>query len=69
MRNNQSVFELETLKVPSIRGDLARSVVKSGWNLNELRSAAMSLEDIFLQLTATEQVEPQPEEVAVQGAN
>jgi ABC-2 type transport system ATP-binding protein len=69
MRNNRSVFEVESLKDRSIRGDLARAVVESGWNLNELRSAAMSLEDIFLQLTATEQVEPQPEEVAVQGAN
>jgi len=68
-RSNRSVFEVESLKDRSIRGDLARAVVESGWNLNELRSAAMSLEDIFLQLTATEQVEPQPEEVAVQGAN
>jgi ABC-2 type transport system ATP-binding protein len=69
MRNNRSLFEVESLKDRSIRGDLARAVVESGWNLNELRSAAMSLEDVFLQLTATEQVEPQPEEVAVQGAN
>src|SRR6202049_2799730 len=68
-RSNRSVFEVESLKDRSIRGDLARAVVESGWNLNELRSAAMSLEDIFPQLTATEQVEPQPEEVAVQGAN
>jgi len=68
-RNNRSVFEVESLKDRSIRGDLARAVVESGWNLNELRSAAMSLEEIFLQLTATEQIEPQPEEVAVTGAN
>ncbi len=68
-RNNRSTFEVESLKDRSIRGDLARAVVESGWNLNELRSAAMSLEEIFLQLTATEQVEPQPEEVAMQGAN
>jgi len=68
-RNNRSVFEVESLKDRSIRGDLARAVVESGWNLNELRSAAMSLEEIFLQLTATEQVEQPPEEMAVQGAN
>ena len=68
-RTNRSIFEVESLKDRSIRGDLARAVVESGWNLHELRSAAMSLEDIFLQLTATEQVEPQPEEVALQGAN
>jgi ABC-2 type transport system ATP-binding protein len=68
-RSNRSVFEVESLKDRPIRGDLARAVVESGWNLNELRSAAMSLEDIFLQLTATEQVEQPPEEMVVQGAN
>jgi gliding motility-associated transport system ATP-binding protein len=68
-RNNRSVFEVESLKDRSIRGDLARAVVESGWNLNELRSAAMSLEEIFLQLTATEQTEPEQEELVVQGAN
>ena len=30
---------------------MARAVVESGWDLNELRAAAMSLEEIFLQLT------------------
>jgi hypothetical protein len=44
--------------------------VESGWNLNELRGAAISLEEVFLQLTGSEQAdaeEPQAEEVA-QGA-
>ena len=31
-----------------VRGDLARAVVEAGWDLNELRPAAMSLEEIFL---------------------
>jgi len=53
-RNNRSTFEVESLKDRVIRGDLARAVVEAGWNLNELRSAAMSLEEIFLQLTGTE---------------
>jgi gliding motility-associated transport system ATP-binding protein len=69
-RNNRSIFEVESLKDRSIRGDLARAVVESGWNLNELRGAAMSLEEVFLQLTGSEQgvpEEPQAEEV-VQGA-
>ena len=44
-------FEVQSLKDASIRGDLARAVVNSGWNLNELRPAAMSLEEVFLQLT------------------
>ena len=46
-----SVFEVESLKDRSIRGDVARGVVEAGWNLNELRPSAMSLEEIFLQLT------------------
>jgi len=29
-------------------------VVESGWNLNELRAAALSLEEVFLELTASE---------------
>jgi ABC-2 type transport system ATP-binding protein len=48
------IFEVEATKDGSIRGDVARAIVESGWDLNELRPAAMSLEEIFLQLTGTE---------------
>ena len=48
---NRTIFEVEGSKDRSIRGDVARAVVESGWDLNELRTAAMSLEEIFLQLT------------------
>jgi ABC-2 type transport system ATP-binding protein len=48
------IFEVEASKSQSIRGDVARAVVESGWDLNELRAAAMSLEEVFLQLTRTE---------------
>ena len=48
------VFEIESQKGQLIRGDLARAVVESGWDLNELRAAAMSLEEIFLELTRSE---------------
>ena len=71
-RQQHSVFEVESLKDRFIRGDLARAVVEAGWNLNELRPTAMSLEEIFLQLTGTEQVEPeteQPVEVVAQGGD
>jgi gliding motility-associated transport system ATP-binding protein len=51
---NSAVFEIESDKGRLVRGDLARLVVEGGWNLNELRSAAMSLEEIFLQLTSAE---------------
>ena len=53
--DRRAVFEVESEKGGLVRGDLARAVVESGWDLNELRSAAMSLEEIFLQLTKTEQ--------------
>jgi ABC-2 type transport system ATP-binding protein len=46
-----AVFEVESSKGQLVRGDLARAVVESGWDLNELRPSAMSLEEIFLQLT------------------
>jgi ABC-2 type transport system ATP-binding protein len=50
-------YEVESLKDRSVRADVARAVVESGWDLNELRSAAMTLEEVFLQLTGAEQVE------------
>ncbi|MGC2449959.1 MAG: ABC transporter ATP-binding protein [Candidatus Sulfotelmatobacter sp.] len=55
-----AVFEVESKKGSFVRGDVARAIVESGWDLNELRPAAMSLEEVFLQLTGTEAVS-QPE--------
>jgi ABC-2 type transport system ATP-binding protein len=43
--------------------DLASLVVANGWGLRELRSAGMSLEDVFLQLTTQESDEPVEEEI------
>ncbi len=64
--DSRAVFEIESQKGRLVRGDLARTVVECGWDLNELRPAAMSLEEIFLQLTASEATE-QKEEAALQG--
>lgn len=55
-RGPGKVFDVESLKDRSIRADLARCIVEAGWNLNELRPAAMSLEEVFLQLTGSEPV-------------
>jgi ABC-2 type transport system ATP-binding protein len=52
-QGNRNTFEVESQK-GFVRGDLARAVVESGWDLNELRPSAMSLEEIFLQLTGTQ---------------
>lgn len=53
-RGERLSFEVESLQGRSVRGDLARAVVDGGWNLNELRPVALSLEDVFLQLTSTD---------------
>ena len=57
-RDGRHVFEVESLQGRSIRADLARAVVGAGWNLNELRAVGLSLETIFLQLTASESKKP-----------
>ncbi len=62
---NRNMLEVESQK-GLVRGELARAVVQAGWDLNELRPAAVSLEEIFLQLTGKES-EAQPQETAIQG--
>ena len=53
-RNGGFLFETESRKGELVRGDLARAVIAGGWDLNELRPAAMSLEEVFLQLTGSD---------------
>jgi ABC-2 type transport system ATP-binding protein len=53
-RDKHVVFELESQRDQNIRGDVARSIVEAGWDLNELRGAGMSLEEVFLQLTSAD---------------
>src|SRR5579872_1818332 len=62
----RAVFEVESTKGSFVRGDVARAIVESGWDLNELRPAAMSLEEVFLQLTGTEAVSEAETPVEVQ---
>src|SRR5205809_1016765 len=50
-RRSSAIFEVESVKDKFVRGDLARAVVEAGWDLNELRTSAVSLEEVFLQLT------------------
>jgi len=60
-KDSRLVFEVESLQGRHIRPDVARTVVNSGWNLNEMRSVGLSLEDIFLQLTAAEKKDKEKE--------
>jgi ABC-2 type transport system ATP-binding protein len=66
-RQNRNIFEVESQKNRFARGDLARAVVESGWDLNELRPTAVSLEEIFLQLTGEQTAAP-ADETAAKGA-
>jgi len=50
--SGQAGFEVESLPGRQIRPDLARAVVEAGWNLLELHTEVLSLEEIFLQLTS-----------------
>jgi ABC-2 type transport system ATP-binding protein len=66
-QQNRCTFEIESHKDNFVRGDLARAVVEAGWDLNELRPTAVSLEEIFLQLTG-EPAAVQAEEPVATGA-
>lgn len=45
-------FEVEGLADRNPRGDIARAVVHAGWNLLEMTSSSVTLEEAYLQLTA-----------------
>jgi ABC-2 type transport system ATP-binding protein len=63
-----TTWEVQTVRDHhNIRSELARAVVGSGWGLHELRPVGLSLEEIFLKLTTTDQAE-QPEPVPVEAA-
>ena len=49
--NARTTFEVQAAKDHDVRAELARAVVESRWNLLELKTSGMSLEDIFLKLT------------------
>jgi ABC-2 type transport system ATP-binding protein len=63
-RQHGSAFEIENSKGTLVRGELARAIVEAGWDLNELRPAAASLEEIFLQLTGEPALQPEAEKTA-----
>ena len=52
----------QTVQGQDIRRGLARSIVEAGYGLLELKQMGMSLEDIYLQLTTSEESEVEPTE-------
>src|SRR5215470_4886186 len=67
-RRDGSTFEVENRKGSFARGDLARAVVEAGWDLNEMRPGAVSLEEIFLQLTREQSATPAEKPAAKEAA-
>jgi ABC-2 type transport system ATP-binding protein len=53
----RATFEVEGMAGINVRPEVARAVVESGWNLNELRPLGLSLEEVFLQLTSVQKNE------------
>jgi ABC-2 type transport system ATP-binding protein len=60
----RTTWQVETGKDPAIRSHIARAVVERGWGLYEIRPIGLSLEDVFLKLTAKEEA---VEQAAVEG--
>jgi ABC-2 type transport system ATP-binding protein len=52
-KDGRLLFTVESLEGRHIRPGVARSVIEAGWNLNELHGMALSLEEIFLELTGS----------------
>lgn len=52
-RDGRLHFTVESLEGRHIRPGLAKAVIDGGWSLNELHGMALSLEAIFLELTAS----------------
>jgi len=48
-------YEIEAEQGVDVRTDLATAVVTGGWGLLRLESVGMSLEEIFLRLTTSEE--------------
>ena len=59
-KDGRARLEVEGQPGCHIRPDIARAVVQAGWQLHELHSLSVSLEEIFLQLTGA----AQPDEAA-----
>jgi ABC-2 type transport system ATP-binding protein len=67
-RDGRVTLEVHSEKDKDVRAELARAVVESGWNLYELTTSGLSLEEIFLKLTtkdASEEAEAEADKPAV----
>src|SRR5580704_9002364 len=66
-KDGRARFTVESHTGSHVRPELARSVIEAGWQLNELHGIGLSLEEIFLELTASKdeaKTEPAPQAAA-----
>ncbi|HMA36767.1 MAG TPA: ATP-binding cassette domain-containing protein, partial [Chloroflexia bacterium] len=56
-----TTFEVVTAPQSDLRPKLAQLVVSQNWELLELRSVSLSLEDVFLRVTSTEEPMTEPD--------
>ena len=68
-REGFEAFEVHGLENYSVRPEMARAIVQSGWSLTELRPVGESLEEIFLELTKSESKALSPGDVKAIEAN
>ena len=62
--NNDRSIEIQAAEGADIRREIANTVVRNGWGLLEMRPIRLSLEEIFLQLTTTEEEDDKSREAA-----
>jgi ABC-2 type transport system ATP-binding protein len=55
---NRFIFEVESLEGRNARPEVARAIVHAGWNLLELKSSTLTLEEVFLELTGSHSEAP-----------
>jgi len=55
-KKNMGVFQLEIQPDKNVRRNLVSAIVSNSWGLYELQNVGMSLEEIFLHLTTSEEV-------------
>jgi gliding motility-associated transport system ATP-binding protein len=70
-KDGRARFTVESQKGSYVRPELARTVIEAGWQLNELHGMGLSLEEIFLELTASsyeEKSEPAPQAAVAEEA-
>jgi ABC-2 type transport system ATP-binding protein len=60
----QGVYDVECAPGSDHREELAATVIQGGWGLLELRQVSMSLEEVFLELTTSEDAAGDEDEAA-----